>query len=314
MEDNTTLLETEEQAVAETAELDAAFDDGWLDDDQGSFEDESAGEMSDEEAKAWDEADSDESTEEADQPADGDETVDGTDAGADSESTGEEGETQDQGETYTLRHLGEERNVNRDEVIRLAQQGMDYPRIREKWDAVKDDVQNLRMYEGFLKELADARGGTIEDLIDETRARTLIARAKQEGRELDPTRAAMEAVKVRQNFKPPDAKDQEAQAADEAADRSDRMIRKFVETYGDSIPAKDIPKEVWDDAVESGDLVGAWQKHLYRKTDAENKALREELQALKQQHKNKERSTGSSRTEGAAASRDPFDEGWDALL
>ena len=34
----------------------------------------------------------------------------------------------------------EEKTVSRDEVVSLAQKGLDYDRIRERWDAVKDDV------------------------------------------------------------------------------------------------------------------------------------------------------------------------------
>ena len=38
---------------------------------------------------------------------------------------------------FTLKHLDERRTVNREEVIALAQKGLDYDRIRAKYDALR---------------------------------------------------------------------------------------------------------------------------------------------------------------------------------
>lgn len=302
MDSNDTMQDVQADVPVTADDVQAAFDSGWEDDDQPITVEESGTDDTAETEGGADEA------EDADQhDAEEDAGDEGETADADGEAEGDEGEAPDQGdESFTLRYLGEERNVGRDEVIRLAQQGMDYQRIREKWDAVKDDIPKLRMYESFLKELAESRNGDIEGLIDETRTRTMIARAEAKGETLNPSAAAAAAVRARLQS----MQGRAGEPADPKA-RNEEMINRFVAVYGNSVDGKDIPPEVWEEAGQIGDLVVPYQRHLTAKTEAENKRLKKELQDLKQQQKNRERSTGSTRTEGAAASRDPFEEGWE---
>ena len=190
--DNENTVLTEQ---AEELETSGAFDEGWDEGWNEGFpadgqepEETSETDQETEEESDGEEAEADQQN--ADEP-EGEQTTDG----AESEETaeGKEGSS-DQSDSYELKYFGETRTVNRDEVIKLAQQGMDYPRIREKWDGIKDDVPKLRMYEGFLKELAESRGGDIESLIDEARTRSLMAKAKAEGKELTASAAAAQAV------------------------------------------------------------------------------------------------------------------------
>ena len=287
-------VQTEQSELTGTPEGEGtAFDEGWDDDGQPAFDE--AAET--EEGSEVTEADADQ------QDAEGSEG-EGSDGEAAEEGAakGKEG-SPDQGEVFTLKHLGEERTVGRDEVIKLAQQGMDYDRIREKWDAVKDDVPKLRMYEGFLKELADSRGSDIESLIDETRTRAMIARAEANGEKLDPAAAAAMAVRARMTE--PEA------VSEEEVKRNDAMISDFVAIYGNTVQATDIPQEVWDEANRTGSLVVPYQRWENGKLKEENERLKAEAEQAKQQRKNKERSAGSSKSEGSAAARDSFDEGWD---
>ena len=53
-----------------------------------------------------------------------------------------EGETKDAKpsepeESYTLKHLGKEVKVNREELIRTAQKGLDYDRVRGSYDRIE---------------------------------------------------------------------------------------------------------------------------------------------------------------------------------
>lgn len=302
---------TVQTETAEAEETSSAFDEGWdelfrdSDTDDGQEADRDTGDAweTDEESEAT-EADADQ--QEADEP-EGDGT-DGNDSQGKAE--GDEG-SPDQGETYTLRHLGEERTVNRDEVISLAQQGMDYGRIKGKWDAVKDDVPKLRMYEGFLQELAETRGGNIDDLIDEVRTKSLIAQAKSRGETLTPTAAAAQAVRARLAAMAPAEAQKQADAEEEAQNRRKASVDRFFSIYGKTVKSEDIPIEVWQEADKSGDLVGVYQKHAIEKLEKENQRLQKELEQAKQQQKNRSRSVGSMRSVGSAATKDPFDEGWD---
>ena len=306
--DNENTVLTEQTEAVETS---SAFDEGWDDGEETVFAgdgQQDGGDSDDDretdEGSEGEEADADQH--EADEP-EGEQTD-----GAESEDAAEGKETNpDQGESFELRYLGENRTVNRDEVIKLAQQGMDYQRIREKWDGVKDDIPKLRMYEGFLKELAESRGGDIDSLIDETRTRSLIAKAKAEGKELSASAAAAQAVQARIKAMEPEEAKQQKDSEEEQMAKRRASVDRFLGIYGSSVKSEDIPKEVWDDAEKIGDLTIAYQRYTSGKLEAENKRLKDELEQAKQHQKNKERSMGSSRSVGSGAAKDPFDEGWD---
>ena len=297
--ENTVLTEQNEAAETSAGWDDTAFDQGWDDDGQPDF-----GGDAEETAEESEGTEADADQQEADQPDGeaGGETEGASGESQETENKGEAGET-DQSAGFVLKHLGEEKTVDRDEVISLAQKGLDYDRIREKWDAVKDDVPRLRMYEDFLKELAEARGGDIDSLIDETRTRALIAKAEANGENLSPAAAAAKAVRMR-------TQPGEQEKAGQGAGKDNKFIDDFLAIYGNSVKAEDIPKEVWDEAIQTGDMVKPYQRYVTRKLEAENKKLQQELKAAKQQQKNNARSAGSSRSEGSGSSKDPFDAGW----
>ena len=296
--------------LPETDETLSAFDEGW-DEEFSDFAGDGHKESEEKPTDAGEAEQNSEGTEanadqqEADRP-DGEGTGEGE--SSESKAEGDEGNP-DQGETFTLRHFGEERTVDREEVIKLAQQGWDYPRIKEKWDAVKDDVPKLRMYEGFLQELADARGGDIESLIDETRTRSLLAQANARGEKLDASAAAAQAVQARIKAMAPAEAQKQADTEEAAAMRKQAAVDRFRKLYGE-VPATDIPKEVWDEAEELEDLVIPYQRWQNRKLEEDNKRLQKELEQAKQQQKNKESSMGSSKSTGQASAKDPMDDGW----
>ena len=200
---------------------------------------------------------------------------------------------------------------------------MDYQRIREKWDAVKDSLPMYQMCEGFLRELAATRvkGGDIasvtdediEALIDETRTRSMIAQAEARGERLAASAAAARAVQARLKAMEPAERQKQADTDEEEQRMLQASVDRFFANYGKTIKAEDIPKEVWDDAAKIGDLSAAYQRWNNTKLEAENKRLKEELEQAKQQQKNRERSMGSSKSVGSAAAKDSFMEGWDDL-
>ena len=281
-----------------------AFEEGWDGDDRDGFAGEADGNDTDSSAEAS----------EADQPTD-DGSEGEAEHGEESAEEPAEGEAgaKDQGDSYTLRYLGEERTVDRDEVIKLAQQGMDYSRIREKWDAVKDKVPLYEMYENFLQELADTRDGNIESLIDETRTRALISKAEARGEKLDPAAAARQAVAARMGVgQKTGGRDGSGESRHEdKAERHERMVNDFIAIYGNSVKGTDIPNEVWEEATRVGDLIGPYRAYQNRTLADENKRLVKELEELKQQQNNSRRSTGSARSTGEAAAKSAFEQGWD---
>ena len=313
MEDNTTVQPEVEEAV-ETSD---AFFDGWDEvDDVAVADDGQSSDVDDSE-----DPDNTEESEEEDADADQQEADDAEGGDADAETKGEsEGDkgTPDQDE-FVLKHLGEERKVSRDEVVQLAQKGLDYDRIRERWDGVKNDIPKLRSYEKFLAELATSRGGNIEALMDETMTQILVNRAKAKGEELSASAAAAQAVRMRMENGNTRGYDDEATepgvsgTEGEAGGKPDanEMVNRFLAEYP-TVRAESIPKEVWDEVNRNGgDLLQAYRGYENKKLAEENKRLQKELESAKQQQKNKARSTGSTKSVGSAATIDPFESGWD---
>lgn len=310
-------ITTVQPEVEEAVETSDAFFDGWDEvDDVAAADDGQVNDVDDSE-----DPDNTEESEEEDADADQQEADDAEGGDADAEAKGEsEGDkgTPDQDE-FVLKHLGEERKVSRDEVVQLAQKGLDYDRIRERWDSVKNDIPKLRSYEKFLAELASSRGGNIEALMDETMTQILVNRAKAKGEELSASAAAAQAVRMRMENGNTRGYDDEATepgvsgTEGEAGGKPDanEMVNRFLAEYP-TVRAESIPKEVWDEVNRNGgDLLQAYRGYENKKLAEENKRLQKELESAKQQQKNKARSTGSTKSVGSAATIDPFDSGWD---
>lgn len=219
-------------------------------------------------------------------------------------------------QTFDLKFLGETKTVNREEVITLAQKGLNHDRVVQERDNIKAELERLgglsmlQECKELLDELAVESKMSLADLIDYTRAQAL---AKKEG--LDQT-VALQQVKLNRREKAFEAKQSkenaEKKAKEDAEKAQSQELLRFIREYPDVQP-QDIPKEVWDKVHKDGvSMVSAYSAY-------ENKKLRQEVQKWKskfetaeQNRKNKERSTGSQATAGAGSSKkkDPIDDDW----
>lgn len=76
----------------------------------------------------------------------------GQDADAAQPGENEEQQAQTDGQLFELKHLGETKNVNRDEVVTLAQKGMDYDRVTEKNTQLETQVSEQKQQLATLTE------------------------------------------------------------------------------------------------------------------------------------------------------------------
>lgn len=205
------------------------------------------------------------STPEADQPAE-------EESGAEDHD-----EAEDADQWLELKHMDDPvRKVSKEEAKALAQKGLDYDRIRGERDGLLKDLSKFKDYESFLNELK-GDFDTIDDLIDDTRARVL-----SEKEEIS-YNAALSRIKSGRKT-----------ASGSGA------VEAFVKKYP-GVKAEDIPAGVWEEVRQTGDLVGAYEKHLDtsdKSKDARIKALEEEIEILKNNKNNESRSTGSSKSKG----------------
>ena len=298
--ENENVIQQEEQSVETDL---SAFDDGWSDT------------PSEEDSFALD--DGEKTAPSAETPAAEDvepetrpeETESG--AHAETDATGEQ-EHKEGSQLYKLKHLNDEGMYTIDEVLEYAGKGLDYDFVRKERDELKRERAALNSQSEFLKEMAQRSGdSSIEAQMDRIRALWKINDARDSGTTMSQDealiRAKQERIGTDTQAEEPAAKDEpesKPDAENDAAVRA-KMFSDFMAEYPD-VKADDIPKEVWNECAKTGDLTGAYRKH-------ENAQLKAQLEELKRDQRNKDRSTGSWRSAGASTPKDAFDDGWDSI-
>ena len=298
--ENENVIQQEEQS----GETDlSAFDDGWSDtpseEDSFALDD---GEKADPAAETP-------AAEEVEPETRPEETESG--AHAETDATGEQ-EHKEGSQLYKLKHLNDEGMYTIDEVLEYAGKGMDYDFVRKERDELKRERAALNSQSEFLKEMARRSGdSSIEAQMDRIRALWKINDARDNGATMSQDealiRAKQERIGTDAQAEEPAAKDEpesKPDAENDAAVRA-KMFSDFMAEYPD-VTAEDIPKEVWNECSKTGDLTGAYRKH-------ENAQLKAQLEELKRDQRNKDRSTGSWRSAGASTPKDSFDDGWDSI-
>lgn len=227
-------------------------------------------------------------------------------------------------ETFTLKHLGEERTVGRDEVIALAQQGMDYARIRDKLTESTSKYDELY---NWMKQLAGNQ--SVEDFmfnVEVERAKAMYGIDNNMARErvkLDRERREFEAERKRSEARQKDAEAQQT-AQNNIRTEYDAFVKAYPEVASKYLSDKSvIPNEVWAEVRNGKSLTEAYSKYSAKKEisdakkavadkDAEISRLKAELEAEKQNKKNKSRSSGSMSTDGGGEEYDPIAAGWNS--
>lgn len=224
---------------------------------------------------------------------------------------------QDRGtDQFLLKHLGSERTVTREEIIPLAQKGLDYDRVRtkltEQQKALDAAVSGKREGDAALATLGELRAlaretgfGSVEEMIDETRASILAGREKID-LSLARSRVALER-------KERALKNREAEMeGPKQREKSDSGFEEFVEKFPE-VKAEEIPVEVWRAVDEGKTLSQAWAEWKDRSElealRAENRRLTEQVEAERKNAENRQKSTGS-RSGLAASSKDEIDRIW----
>lgn len=292
-------VEETEDAEVTTEATEAAFEDDWYSD--GVAERPVAEETAEDVDSSEQEADqqTEEETATNDTPAEEQEAQQ-------TEEQTEEAKEEVADQRFVLKHLDEVREVSREEVIALAQKGMDYDRKTQK---LSDTIAE---YEAFLDEIAAPAGLNRNQLMDSIRARALVASEKEAGREISETEALFRVQQSRADKKR--IAEEEAQAATqreqaEAERRQSEMLQRFATTYPE-VKASDIPAEVWAETRATGDLVSAWAKHENAQLKREKAELERRISTMENNAKNAQRSTGSQKSAGNSSEDSDFDAAW----
>lgn len=236
-----------------------------------------------------------------------------TESEANQQNNGEVTETETENDTqlvdeYVLKHLGAEQKVNREEVIALAQQGLDYARIKGKLHTAEAENAEKAEKLSHFEKLAERQGVSLDEFIEMSVASL---RADEKKISYDEALREVRFEFEKEKFAKEKSDWEKSRNSEKSADDARQAdIDAFMEKYPDI--AKDpnaIPKEVWQEAEIVG-LTQAYGNYLQRQKDAEIASLRKQLEQEKQYNKNKESSTGSQATDGSNAADAAFDALW----
>jgi len=172
-----------------------------------------------------------------------------------------------------LKHLGEIKKVSRGEAKKLAQKGLDYDRIRGKYDELKGFEGKADQLK-FLEELATAYGQPIEEVIEDWRIRKI---AEDERVSEDKARAEY----YKRQLKNGGAKS--APATDPIKEKQTRDFAEMKMEYP-SLNPKDIPKEVWDAYTNPNNkrsLYAIYTSHINKVTTSKTKNTNRSMGSVK---------------------------------
>lgn len=292
----------------QTADQQDAFLDGWGDEQTAQDAPETS-EIAEGEDTAEEETETASETEGAQSASDGGAAETAAEAGAEAQTETTEQKADAPEKTWTLRHMDETKNVGEAEMVTLAQKGMDYDRIRAKYDESKPAMEILSIF-------AKQKGVSVADYVSflRTEAKKADGLSEAEARrsiELEDREAAVTAREAEQAAER-QAAEQANAAANAAAQRRKADIDEFAREYPDVARNPDaIPKEVWDAVAAGSSLTVAYAKYTAKQAREEAERTRSAAQAAQQNVKNAARSTGSMQSAGQnAGGRDPFLEGW----
>lgn len=219
-----------------------------------------------------------------------------------------EGETKDAKpsepeESYTLKHLGKEVKVNREELIRTAQKGLDYDRVRGSYDRIEG--------------LARQSGVSVDEFLstlDQRASETVINNRMQEllgsGEYSESAARKMAEMEYRLNQQEKAAQERKEVKNREQAFR--KQIGDFVlnnPEFMQEFPDAQIPQEMVDSINGGMSMEGAWAKYQLAKERKANEEMKRQLAEYEQKKKNSESAAPNVNSQADGGEKDPFLEG-----
>lgn len=233
---------------------------------------------------------------------------------SESEEEGAEDSKQPESEQmFTLRVNKTDKQVTLAEMTTLAQKGADYDRTKGQLTESRQLVQDLQgkldKYQGtmdILEAMAAQANISVEALTEQLQLNFEMKDGKSQ-REAEAVIRARKAEKQLESMKAEAAAKQEP-AAEDKQSRAAREVSEFRERYPDVELTKELCKELMADVQGGMSLSAAYQKRESAQKDARIAELEKQLQAEKQNKRNRASSPGSQKDSGGKRERSEFDE------
>lgn len=206
-------------------------------------------------------------------------------------------------ESYTLKHLGKEVKVSREELIRTAQKGLDYDRVRGSYDHVERLARQSGVsVEEFLSTL-DQRAN--ETMINK-RAQELLASGEYN------ENSARKTAELEYRLNQQEKASRERKEAESREQAFRQQIGDFVMNNPEFVkefPNAQIPEEMLESINSGMNMEGAWAKYQLAKERKANEEMKKQLAEYEQKKRNSESAAPSVKPEMNGGEKDPFLEG-----
>ena len=212
----------------------------------------------------------------------------------------------DQPELFTLKNRDETRQVTREELISMAQKGWDYDTVRQERDQLRQYREEADPALLMVRGYAERSGMTVEQYLDLCRRQELLSQGVNEQTadaqiRLEKQQTILEA-QTRAAQEARQRQEAEAQKAQEAQAARRKDMEDFMAAHP-GVKGADIPNEVWAQVAEGKSMSTAYAEY-------ENKQLKAELAAERQNKANAQRSPGSLTNPQGEDIRSELDKIW----
>ena len=272
-----------------------------------------------------DTADTEEDTEPAEEPADAEDSEPAeTDTDDDAEKDAEDGKEEpgqpDPNQKFTIKVNKETREVSLTEMTELAQKGADYDRVKGQLDTIRQNEQSLQTrineqkpFMDFLEMAAEQTGTPISDLVHSLHKNLLMSSKGMSDAEAEAEIRAIMAEKQVKDLTAQQAEAEKKPAAEDPQARMQRDIEEFRKEFPDVELTTDQIKKMGPDIRNGMSMVTAYRNMRNAEKDAEIAELKRQLEAEKQNKKNRAKTPGSQRDSGGQRTKDAFDGFFDAF-
>ena len=214
---------------------------------------------------------------------------------------------------FDLKYNKETKQYTRQQVIELAQKGLNYDHVTEQRDRLQQEIADLTKFRDensaildTLRAAAEASGKSVPEYLTSIRTNLLVAQgiSPETARERILREDAEQRLHSKQN-----AEEAAASSKRDAEQRQKDDIARFQKKYKDVDP-KTIPQEVWE-AVRGGELLtDAYGDYQRRELERQLREANEKLAIRAKNESNRQKSLGSLQSTKQETGKDPFLEGF----
>lgn len=219
-------------------------------------------------------------------------------------------------EKITIKHLKGDMDIPKTEIRERLRKGVDYDRVRGQRDAAVQQLEAANQWRqqhenavSTLEAVAQRTGKDLDTVVRELRVNLHRGNGATQAEAV--AKVAQEDAEARLA-----AMQKQAQAAQQKQTEQQSRAQKDFMDFSNRYPGvnvKDIPQSVVQKAARGEmTLSAAYAEHLYTQLKAENQRLQQSLAAKQQNETNRQKTTGSMKTEGSQTAGDTWLAGFDS--